>query len=132
MDAGSENDICLGWKLAMTCGAAPCATFAPGGGQGPVCLINMSLVSHMCISFSTLHCDFGQHCAIECKWKLARHSPVACLATKTAKVTSRSNDHQKSIDLITFCEAHQRHQFVLIHIMRVLKSSVVSGIPVPL
>lgn len=33
---------------------------------------------------------------------------MACLATKTAKVASRSNDHQKLIDLITFCEALDR------------------------
>lgn len=33
---------------------------------------------------------------------------MACLATKTAKVVLRSNDYQKLIDLITFCEALDR------------------------
>lgn len=33
---------------------------------------------------------------------------MAYLATKTANVVSRSNDYQKLIDLITFCEAVDR------------------------
>lgn len=62
------------------------------------------------------------------KYESAEHGPVACLVTKTAKVVSRSNDYQKLIDLITFCEALNRLASVASicahHIMRVLKSSV--------
>lgn len=58
------------------------------------------------LSFLTSCWDFYRRCAIEWKWKAAQHSPVACLATETAKVVSRSNDYRKLIDLITFCEAH--------------------------
>jgi len=36
------------------------------------------------------------------------YRPEGCLATKTAKVVSRSNDYQKLIDLMTFCEALNR------------------------
>lgn len=58
------------------------------------------------LSLLTSYGDF--HCAIEWKWKPAHYSPEACLATKTAKIVSRSNDYQKLIDLMTFCEALNR------------------------
>lgn len=60
------------------------------------------------LHFLTSYCDFYRDCEAEWKWKPAQHSPEACSATKTAKVVSRSNDYQKLIDLMTFCEVLNR------------------------
>lgn len=76
--------------------------------DNPVTLVTVGLTFIHQFSFVTSYSDFYRPCAREWKWEPVHCGPVARRVTKTAKVLSQSNDYQKLIELITFCEALNR------------------------